>query len=89
MGVQQMTRTTADDGCGVLESLSPEMARELGDAFSVEKIGSQPLPVRRTEKRHGVRDGAKRIAGQVAALVVVSGLAVGVTAAALYFMHLS
>ena len=89
VGVQKVTSAPATDNGGLLESLSPEMAREIGDAFSLDKIGSKPQVRRRTDRSRGARSGAVRFAGRIAAFLLVTGLAVSVTVAALYFMQLS
>ena len=40
MGVQHMTTSTETESYGLLGTLSPAMARDLGDAFSLQKIGA-------------------------------------------------
>jgi hypothetical protein len=68
---------------GLLGTLAPELARELGEAFSVDRIGARSLDVKRREPAI-----AGHIAGRLAAFFLVAALTVTLTMAGLYLMQL-
>ena len=86
MGVQHMTTTTETDSYGLLGTLSPEMARDLGDAFSLQKIGASGTSRPRRDNDTG--RAALRFASRAAAFLSVTAFAVLLTASALYLMQL-
>jgi hypothetical protein len=87
VGLQHMTTTTETDSYGLLGTLSPEMARDLGDAFSLQKIGASGTSRPRRDK-DSTRREALRFASRAAAFVMVSAFVVLLTATALYLMRL-
>jgi hypothetical protein len=90
VGRHKIPAAQSDNAVSVLETLSPEMAREIGQAFSLATIGRRPLPQKRREDRAGgAREGLLKLASRVAAFVTVSAIAVLLTVAALYLMRLS
>ena len=90
VGLHQIPTAQSDNAVSVLETLSPEMAREIGHAFSLATIGQRPLPQKRRDDRTGgARQGLYKLASRVAAFFVVSAVAVLLTVAALYLMRLT
>ncbi len=87
MGVQHMTTRTETESYGLLGTLSPEMARDLGDAFSLQKIGSAQSSRPKRESDAPGR-AALRLAGRAAAFVSVTAFALAITATAMYLMQL-
>jgi len=87
MSIQRMTPRPHSGALSVLESLSPEMARDLGQAFSLAQIGSssrKPAPAEET----GAARGALRMVGRLAAFMLVAIVAVSLAATALYLLPL-
>jgi hypothetical protein len=87
MGVQQMTPGPKTGPFGVLETLSPEMAKDLGDVFSLARIGSTPAKTAAPDSSETAR-GALRFAGRVAVFLLAAVVAVSLTATAMYLMPL-
>ena len=87
IGVQHMTTTTETEPYGLLGTLSPEMARDLGDAFSLQKIGASGTSRPRRDSDSTSR-AALRLASRVAAFLSVTAFAVLLTGTALYLMQL-
>ncbi|NIL99911.1 MAG: hypothetical protein GTN89_02915 [Acidobacteria bacterium] len=81
-----MTSRRESRGYGVLETLSPGLARDLGDAFCLAQIGS--APEKEKGKSAGTARGALRFAGRVAVFLLVVAVAVSLTAAVMYLMPL-
>jgi len=87
VGVQQMTTRSEPRVLGVLETLSPELAKDLGDAFSLARFGSTPARTA-TRDSGGAARGALRFAGRVAMFLLVAVVAVSLTVTAMYLMPL-
>lgn len=85
LGVRQLRTPPNRGSCGVLETLSPEMARDLGDAFSLDRIGSRRRP-RATRDSATAARGALRFAGRIAVFVLVAVVAVSFTLTAMYLL---
>jgi hypothetical protein len=82
-----MTSRSESAGLGVLGTLSPEMARDLGDAFSLAHLGSfsrNPAPVEKT----GAARGALRLVGRLAAFLLVAAVALSFAVIAVYLLPL-
>ena len=71
---------------GVLGTLSPEMARDLGEAFSLDQIGARQDEQREARSSAAGR-GALRLASRAAAFLAVTAVAVSLTLTALYLMQ--
>lgn len=84
--VRPMTTRDEGRGFGVLETLSPELARDLCDAFSLARIGSGPRK-NRGESTTAVRR-ALRLAGRITAFLLVAAIAVSLTIAAMFLIPL-
>lgn len=82
MGVHKMTTRTETASFGILGSLSPEMARDLGDAFSLQRIGAESSRGKRSDA-----NAALRLASRALAFLAVTVVAVSLTVAALYLMQ--
>ena len=82
-----MTTRTETEPYGLLGSLSPELAKDLGDAFSLRTIGAAGTS---PPKRGSVSTSrlVLRLAGRAAAFISVTAFAVLVTTTALYLMQL-
>ena len=87
MGVQQMTSRPQRRAFGILQTLSPEMAKDLGDAFSLARIGARPGTKSPREPGDTAR-WALRLVGRVAAFLLVAVVAVSLTVTAMYLMPL-
>ena len=87
MGAQQMTTGPKPGPFGVLETLSPEMAKDLGDVFSLARIGSTPAKTKPRDSADAAR-GALRFAGRIAVFLLVAVVAVTLTVTAMYLMPL-
>ena len=91
MGVQQMTRRSEGGSFGLLETLSPELAKDLGEAFSLSRIGSGPGRKIPREVGNTAR-GALRLAGHITVFLLVAvvavSVAVSVAVTAMYLMPL-
>jgi hypothetical protein len=72
---------------GVLETLSPELAKDLGDVFSLARIGSTPAKTKPRDSADAAR-GALRFAGRIAVFLLVAVVAVTLTVTAMYLMPL-
>ncbi len=85
MGVPQLTALPARVSCGILETLSPEMARDLGNAFCLARIGTQM--VTKAPRKPGVAAReALRFASRIAAFLLVVVVAVSLTVTAMYLV---
>jgi len=84
---QRMTTQTGSRALGVLETLSPEMARDLDDAFSLARIGSTQAKAAPRES-NGAARGALRFAGRLAVFLLVTVVAVSLTVTVMYLMPL-
>ncbi len=85
MSVQQMTARPGRGSFGILETLSPEMARDLGNAFSLARIGTRMST--KAPRNPGVAARkALRLASRVAAFLLVVVVAVSLTVTAMYLM---
>lgn len=90
MGVQHMTTRTEVDPYGVLGTLSPKLAKDLGQAFSLESIGKEKAPKSGRARDMAITgSGAVRFAGQAAAVLLVAGVALALTTGVLYLMGVS
>ena len=87
VGVQHMTTQTETQPYGVLGTLSPEMAKDIGDAFSLKTIGAAGA-LRPERDSDSTSRAALRLASRAAAFISVTAFAVAVTATALYLMRL-
>ena len=87
MGVQKMTTRSERGAFGILERLSPEMARDLGGVFSLARIETKVLPKSPRERGAAAR-GALRFASGVAAFLLVVVVAVSLTVTAFYLVPL-
>jgi len=72
---------------GLLGTLAPQMAQDLGEAFSVDRIGTRTPDAGPTEPAPR-RRGAQRFAGRAAAFVLVAAAAVSITVSVLYLIQL-
>ena len=87
MGVQQPTARPAPGSFGILETLSPEMARDLGNAFCLAGIGTKTAT--KIPRNPGVAARkALRFVSHVAAFLLVVVAAVSLTVTAMYLMPL-
>ena len=87
MSEQRIESRPEGGSFGVLETLSPEMAKDLGDAFSLASIANRSMnqPHRDTGE---TTPGAVRFAGSVVLCLLVAVVAVSVTVTALYLIPL-
>jgi hypothetical protein len=81
LGVQRMTKRSESRAFGVLNTFSPEMAKELGEAFSLARIGSGKAP-----QDSGTAREVLRFAGRVAVFLLIAVVAVSLTVTAMYLM---
>ena len=87
MDAQQLTARPALGSFGILETLSPEMARDLGNAFCLAGIGTKTAT--KTPRNPGVAAReALRFVSHVAAFLLVAAAAVSHTVTAMYLMPL-
>jgi len=87
MSVQQPTARPAPGSFGILETLSPEMARDLGDAFCLAGIGTKAATKIPRNPGVAARE-ALRFVSHVAAFLLVAAAAVSLTVTAMYLMPL-
>jgi hypothetical protein len=87
IGTQQMPTRNESASFGLLETLSPEMAKDLGDAFSLARIGTSRARTAPTESNEAAR-GALRFAGRLAVFLLVAVVAVSITLTAMYLIPL-
>ncbi len=87
MGVQQLSTQQGTRPSNLLETLSPELAKDLGDAFSLARIGSGPArdPGRGSES---TTRGLLRFASRVAVFLLIAVVAISLSAGAIYLMPL-
>lgn len=85
MGVQQPIARPAPGSFGILETLSPEMARDLGNAFCVGGIGTKTATKNPRNSGAAARE-ALRFVSHVAAFLLVAAVAVSLAATAMYLM---
>jgi len=76
-----MTKRSESRAFGVLNTFSPEMAKELGEAFSLARIGSGKAP-----RDSGTAREVLRFAGRVAVFLLIAVVAVSLTVTAMYLM---
>lgn len=87
MAVQEMTTRSERGSFGILEILSPEMARDLGSAFSLARIATKTATKNPRDPGAAAR-GVLRFASRVAAFLLVVVVAVSLTVTAMYLVPL-
>ena len=82
-----MTTRTDTNSLGVLGALSPQMAQDIGEAFSLERIGRLESPDPKKSATPSSRR-ALRLASRAAAMLLVTVVAVALSLAALVLVQL-